>query len=88
MKGVGPKVRYVPRSAGKTYITFWRDIPGICRDIPESPEEFEKIRTSKKGGLGLRGGGVAVMKVLVLLKSNCSSQWFQKFETMPQHCFP
>ena len=21
---------------------FWRDIPGFCRDIPESPEKFEK----------------------------------------------
>ena len=22
--------------------TFWRDIPGFCRDIPELPEKFEK----------------------------------------------
>ena len=22
--------------------TFWRDIPGFCRDIPEWPERFEK----------------------------------------------
>ena len=22
--------------------TFWRDIPGFCRDIPEVPEKFEK----------------------------------------------
>ena len=22
--------------------TFWRDIPGFCRDIPGAPEKFEK----------------------------------------------
>ena len=22
--------------------TFWRDIPGFCRDIPAAPEKFEK----------------------------------------------
>ena len=23
---------------------FWRDIPGLCRDLPEVPEKFEKIK--------------------------------------------
>ena len=36
--------------------TFWRDIPGFCRDIPEVPEKFEKkkfvfnFRSLEKGG--------------------------------------
>ena len=40
VKGGGRKVRYVPRNQGNQ--TFWRDIPGFCRDIPEVPEKFEK----------------------------------------------
>ena len=26
------------------YQTFWRDIPGFCRDIPGVPEKFEQKR--------------------------------------------
>ena len=40
VKGGGQKVRYVLETQGIKF--FWRDIPGFCRDIPETPEKFEK----------------------------------------------
>ena len=43
MKGWGPKSSVCPSKPGKS--NFWgRDIAGFCRDIPEEPEKFEKIK--------------------------------------------
>ena len=39
-RGGGQKVRYVPQNQGNQ--TFLAGYPGICRDIPEVPEKFEK----------------------------------------------
>ena len=44
VKGWGPKSSVCPSDSFETqgYQTFWRDIPGFCRDIPGAPEKFEK----------------------------------------------
>ena len=40
MKGWGRKVRYFSETQGSQ--TFWRDVPGFCRDIPGVTEKLEK----------------------------------------------
>ena len=41
VKGWGPRSSVCPFEAQGNQ-TFWRDIPGLCRDIPRVPEKFEK----------------------------------------------
>ena len=40
VKGRGPKSSVSFEAQGNA--TFWRHIPGFCRDIPGTPEKFEK----------------------------------------------
>ena len=43
VNGVGAKKFGMSLETRETKL-FWRDIPGLCRDIPEVPEKFEKKR--------------------------------------------
>ena len=63
MKGVGAKKFGISLETQGIKL-FWRDIPGFCRDIPETPEKFEK----KKFGLNFWPLFQAPCKELFLLK--------------------
>ena len=43
MNGVGAKKLEMSLETREIKL-FWRDIPGLCWDIPAVPEKFEKIK--------------------------------------------